>query len=384
MILFATIVAATALALLGVVVWNAVAWPRVAPEETDHRGIVSVLIPARDEADNLPGCLDSVLASGPIVGEVLVYDDHSTDGTRECIDRYAAQDSRVRRISPVPLEPGWAGKPFACYQLSLHATRQWWLYLDADARLTPDSIGGIVNAADDKDATMLSCWPRIKMSGWWEKLLMPLLNFVVFTLFPAPLSFKRADPSLGLAHGACILVRGDIYQQIGGHRLVRSEMFEDTRLAQAWRASGHRSECLDGQDVVRVRMYRSFRGIWNGFLKNFRPAFRSAFSFWLFMLLHAMVFLAPFVALVAGLMGVNVPVALYIAAVSVLAMRFALAFRFGHPFWSAALHPLGEALLIACGLRSWWMCRSGAGVEWKGRRYMTAGSNAERTGDERS
>jgi chlorobactene glucosyltransferase len=195
---------------------------------------------------------------------------------------------------------------------------------------------------------------------------------------------KRADPSLGVAHGACILVRGDVYREIDGHRLVRKEMFEDTRLAQAWRASGHRSECLDGQDVVRVRMYQSFRGIWTGFLKNFRPAFRSAASFWLFMLLHTAVFFAPFVVLAVGLMGGNVPVAIITAAASVLAMRFALALRFGHPLWSAVLHPLGEAVLIACGLRSWWMCRSGAGVEWKGRRYMTAESNTERTGDERS
>ena len=231
---------------------------------------------------------------------------------------------------------------------------------------------------------MLSCWPGIEMSSWWEKLLMPLLNFVVFTLFPAPLSFKRADPSLGVAHGACILVRGNIYRQIDGHRLVRSEMFEDTRLALAWRSAGQCSHCLDGQDVVRVRMYRSFSGIWNGFLKNFRPAFRSPVGFWLFMLLHATVFLAPFAVLAAGLMVGSAPVAIITAAASVLAMRFALAFRFGHPLWSAALHPLGEALLIACGLRSWWMCRSGAGVEWKGRRYMTAESNVERTGDERS
>ena len=65
---------------------------------------------------------------------------------------------------------------------------------------------------------------------------MPMLNFVVFTLYPAPLSFKRDDVSLGLAHGACLLVRRDMYAATGGHNAIKGEINEDIRLAQNWRA----------------------------------------------------------------------------------------------------------------------------------------------------
>ena len=84
---------------------------------------------------------------------------------------------------------------------------------------------------------------------------MPMLSFCAFTLFPAHLALSRNDPSLGLAHGACILAQRDAYRSVGGHEAVRNEIFEDTCLARLWRARVQRSICLYGQDVVRVRMY---------------------------------------------------------------------------------------------------------------------------------
>src|SRR5690606_20059092 len=119
--------------------------------------------------------------------------------------------------------------------------------------------------------TFLSCWPQLEMRGLFERLLMPLLNFVLLTLYPAPLAASRDNRALGLAHGACILVRADIYRLLGGHESVKAELFEDTRLAQHWRATGHRSLCLDGTGTVRVRMYDSLSAIWGGFRKNLYP-----------------------------------------------------------------------------------------------------------------
>ena len=196
---------------------------------------------------------------------------------------------------------------------------------------------------------------------------MPVLNFVVFTIFPAPLSIIRNDESLGLGHGACILVERSSYQAIGGHAAVRDEIFEDMRLAHLWRANGKRGLCLDGQDVVSVRMYNSFAEIWSGFQKNFFPAFRRESSFWIFILFHLVVFLAPIVALVFLRSW-----PLVLAAACVLATRAILALRFRHPLWSALLHPVAEVVLIAIGLSSWWRCKTGKGVRWKGRQYHAA------------
>jgi chlorobactene glucosyltransferase len=198
---------------------------------------------------------------------------------------------------------------------------------------------------------------------------MPMLNFCVFTLFPAPLSLHRDDTSMGLAHGACILAQADAYRDVGGHETVRDEIFEDTRLARVWRERGRRGICLDGQDVVHVRMYEDLGSIWRGFQKNFYPAFGSTTSFVLFLVFHFVCFLVPFLMIPIALITDGIWQIFAASAVWVFAMRVAMGIRFGYPLWSSLLHPLAEAMFIGLGLSSWWRCHSGRGVEWKGRRY---------------
>ena len=391
--IFALIILALSIAALGVALWNALAWPAVtttvkeaADDNEDDAAIdesatdqgLSILIPARDEEANIAACVAASLKQGRLVREVLVYDDHSTDQTARIVGEYALSDARVRLVAAVPLPAGWCGKTFACARLAEAARGRWLLFIDADARLAPIAAGRIVAAAEARAATLLSCWPGLEMRGFWERTLMPLLNFVVFTLFPAPLSFARPrDAALGLAHGACLLARRDVYARVGGHSDVRDELFEDVRLAQLWRARGETSLCLDGQDVVRVRMYNSLADIWRGFQKNFYPAFRRPASFWLFIALHLIVFLLPFV--LAPLVHAQLfSLIMFVAAACVLMTRAVLAVRFKHSLWSVLLHPLGEAILIALGVSSWWRCRSGRGVVWKGRRYR-AGAQGEET-----
>src|SRR5262245_10923498 len=113
-----------------------------------------------------------------------------------------------------------------------------------------------------RQLTFLSCWPGLEMESFWERMLMPMLDFVVFSIFPAPLSLKMGHSSLALAHGACLMFERKRYFEIGGHAAVRDQIFEDTRLARLWRMRGERGLCLDGQDMVQVRMYSSFDEIW--------------------------------------------------------------------------------------------------------------------------
>ena len=351
--------------ILALALWNAVAWPKFTAAAPVRPGLVSVLIPARNEEANLAACLESALQQGATVGEALVYDDHSTDATPRIIAAYAARDVRVRAVDPSPLPDGWCGKNFACARLAEEARGAWLLFLDADARLSEGGVARMVEEAIKREVTLLSAWPSLTLVSFWERTLMPMLNFVVFSLFPAPLSLVRNDASLGLVHGACILVERAGYQAVGGHAAVRDEIFEDQRLARLWRERGGRGLCLDGRGVVSVRMYSSLAGIWRGFQKNFFPAFRRESSFWGFLLLHASLFLAPFVLLPWIRAWPT-----WLAAAFALAVRALIVLRFRHPWLSVLLHPLAEAILLAIGLSSWLRCKSGRGVDWKGRRYL--------------
>lgn len=362
----ATIILFVTLLLLFVTLTNVWFWPRLRQTSDVWPGQVSVLIPARNEAANLPACLTSVLKQGMTVREVLIYNDHSTDATADVIAEWATRDDRIQAVASQTLPPGWCGKNFACAQLAQAAGGNWLLFLDADARLADNAVARMLVETQRRRLTMLSCWPHLELVTFAEKALMPLLNTVVFSIFPGVLSLWRGEPSLGLAHGACLLFERATYEKLGGHTAVRDQIFEDTRLAQLWRQRGERSLGLDGQGIVCVRMYDSFAAIWAGFQKNFFPAFQSELSFWLFWLLHALVYLAPFYLALTGQREY------VIAALAVLTLRLLLAWRFKQPFWSALLQPFTEAVLLMLGLSSWWRCKSGRGVTWKGRAYHKA------------
>lgn len=358
------------LLILALVVWNTRAWPAPSANGKTCAETCSILIPARNEEENLGDCLDSAMRQGNPVVEIIVCNDHSEDATAEIVENYNKIDPRIRMINASGLPEGWCGKNFACALLAAEARGDWMLFLDADARLSPDAVSCMMAEAGQRDCTLLSSWPGLVLESAWERALMPMLNFLVFTLFPAPLSLRRDDPSLGLAHGACILVKRTEYEATGGHWLVFDKIFEDTELARAWRASGRHGFCLDGQDLVRVRMYDSLGGIWQGFQKNIFPAFSRAFSFWLFLGFHAACFLTPFAILPWLAMGYWRLWPLGVSALCILLMRALQAQRFRYPAWSVLVHPLAEVMLIAIGLSSWWSFQVGRGVSWKGRVYV--------------
>jgi glycosyltransferase involved in cell wall biosynthesis len=347
---------------------NAIGWPRVPdrgiPAPTDS---VSICIPARNEEAHLDACLEAALAQGPAVREVRVYDDASTDATPEILARRAARDPRVRPVAAAPLPEGWTGKTHAAARAAADASGDWLIFLDCDTRLQPGAVDRLLAEADRRGVGFLAPWPGLDLHGFAEKLFMPLLNFSVFSLFPAPISLLDMRPSLGLAHGACLLMRRAEYAQIGGHGAVRGELFEDTAMARAWRAAGRPAVCLDGQDLIRVRMYDSLGTLWRGFQKIIYPAFRHELSFWAFLAFHAVAFVAPLALLPTR------PIAAAALLLPPITARAIQALRFGYPFWSALLHAPAEAGLLLCGLAARLRVATGRGVIWKGRAYHGRG-----------
>ncbi len=375
---FESILLIAALVLLGPVTLvsflNLVGWRRIKSSHDAGSGQVSVLIPARNEELTLADCVESVVQQGDVIAEILIYNDRSTDRTEDVVVGLVDAHQRlVRQVETRPLKTGWVGKPHACAQLAEEASAKWMLFLDADARLEPGAVGRLLHAADSTEATFVSAWPVLEMKSFAERLLMPLLNFVVFTLFPAPISRSQSGASLGLAHGACILAERETYRATGGHELVKDRLFEDTAFARSWRGHGENSQVVDGSGIVRVRMYEDFSGIWNGFTKNYFPAFKRTTSFFLFQAYMAITYLVlPVLALVAvSLSGV----APWIAAIAgaVFVPRLLIALRFGHPLWSVLLHPVAVLLMLALGFNSWWASTRGDGVAWKGRVYNASG-----------
>lgn len=359
------------LIVLTVVLINWIKWRPLHPLPHKSRPCVSVLIPARNEERNIAAAIQSALEQGTIVQEILVYDDHSEDQTRHLVCALQKGAPTVRLIEPAPLPEGWLGKPFACEQLSAAATAEWLLFLDADTRLHPGAAEAMLEAAEASKATFLSCWPGILTGSFWEHIFMPMLNFVVYSIFPTPMQVKNPSPSFGLAHGACLFIHGKTYREIGGHTCVKAELFEDTMLARTWREKKQAGICLDGQKIVSVRMYRNLREIITGFSKIAYPAFERELSFWLFIGFHFLFMLLPFLLLPFASLSILAAT----AAGAVLSARLAQCIQFGFPLWSVLFHPVAEVGLIGLGLYARHRCRHSSGVSWKGRVYNPSGKS---------
>lgn len=350
--------------------------------------LVSVLIPARNEARRIEPCLRSMLAQDYPNYEIVVLDDHSEDDTARVVLAHGFSrdpDGARRLLDSRPLPSGWTGKSWACHQLAGAARGDYLLFTDADTTHDPTALGAFIGHALDSDAALLSAWPRQVTGTWSEHAVIPLVYVLLLGALPhyllrrlqrRPEYARGTSPgtleSLGAANGQFILFRRNVYDEIGGHAAVRDHLVEDValgRLVAARTGEGMRLINCDGSRLVHCRMYTSFPEVWEGFTKNLRAAFaESSFSFWLFGVLQTCGLLLPFVfACLPGISGRWwwIPVA---QVAWIYALRLLLAARFRTSWTGAWLHPVGQGLSLLIGLNSWRLSTQ-KGVTWKGRTY---------------
>lgn len=331
---------------------------------------LSVLIPARNEELRLRPCITTLSDSDFPILEILVLDDHSTDGTATLVQQTAKGDPRIRLISGQPIPDGWVGKPWACHQLAQESKGDYLLFVDADTRFSDITLSSAVNLAHEEQSDLLSLWPHLESLSWSERLVIPFVH--LFILFYLPHWAKGSLRCLGAANGQFVLFRREAYEKIEGHKSVRNHMVEDIAIARNMRAAGFKVLNLDGTNpedsnaLVRCRMYTRFSEVWEGFTKNLYPSFDgNFFAFFFFQSIQAVLFLAPFLLLFTPFRGPLVWVEIAI----ILALRFSLAYRFRQSYRGAILHPLGQVLVLLIALNSWIQALRGR-LPWKGRLYQ--------------
>nr|WP_221277017.1 glycosyltransferase family 2 protein [Deinobacterium chartae] len=255
---------------LGVLALNLLTFPVLRRAAPGRALTVSLLVPVRNEAHNLPATLPGLLAQPAL--ELLLLDDGSTDGSAGValeVARRAGAAGRLRVIRGKPLPRGWLGKPWACWQLAGQARGQLLVFTDADVFWEPGALGALLARLERSGADLLTVWPRQRTRSFAERALVPLIDDVLLTLLPYPL-VRTPFPSAAAGNGQLMAFRREIYWRVGGHAAVRSDVLEDVRLARTVKAAGGRLDLALGRDRVSVRMYRGFAEVFEGFGKNLR------------------------------------------------------------------------------------------------------------------
>ncbi|MFN8510579.1 MAG: glycosyltransferase family 2 protein [Deinococcaceae bacterium] len=232
---------------------------------------VSVLIPVRNEAENLRMNLPRILKQdvGGFEVEIIVLDDGSTDISPKVAQQLGKNHPLFKWIKGEPLPAGWVGKNWACHQLYQHARGDLLIFTDADVAWETETLHGLVSELRRTHADLLTVWPRQVTRSWGERLLVPLIDDVLLTLLPYPLVLMPFSLS-SAGNGQLMAFRRPAYEAIGGHRGVAHEVLEDVRLARKIKESGCRLRLALGGTLLSVQMYSGYRTSVKGFSKNLR------------------------------------------------------------------------------------------------------------------
>jgi glycosyltransferase involved in cell wall biosynthesis len=335
---------------------------------------VTAIVPARNEEAVIAACIES-LAAQPEITEIIAVNDQSSDRTLHILNELSSKFEQLRVIDASAPLPGWVGKNSAVALGAQHATSSWLLFTDADAVLFEGGLAKSLALAAENDAALVSFSPEQDLKTWYEKALIPFVYLRLAQRF----SFDEInDPksAAAAANGQFLLITREAYDAVGGHAAVHGAVLEDVALARRVKKAGFRIWFTSGIGIVRVRMYRSFFAMWEGWKKNLYQLmggttgsvfseFESAF---------------PWMVLVILLIGIKLPLAMFAGVILLLLRQFSygLALSRNHFPFKLIIYYLPAVFLYSGALWASHESYAKGKISWKGREYTVGAPDASK------
>ena len=318
---------------------------------------VSVLIPVRNEAENIAELIDCLTKQTNLDSlEIIFIDDSSEDGTGKALREAKANGAAIKIIIAPALPNNWLGKPWALQQGYLAAHGEIIVTLDADVRLAPTAIAQSVAMLGSRE--FISAYPRQVALSFSERLVQPLLQWSWMTTVPLRMAERSSRTSLAVANGQFFMVKKSALAQISGFTAIANEVLDDMKLARALISSGAHGGVADGSKIAHTRMYKNFREIKAGYGKSLWSAFATPLGAGVAIAFIFLTGIAPIILWFTG----N-PIGLFTYEIIVITRIFS-AKRSGGRTLDSLLHPISSAILIYLIIYSW---RMRGKVQWKGR-----------------
>ena len=344
-----------------VTLFNFISDPKLRKVNRIHQDLVSILIPARNEEANILTLLHTIEQQDYTNYEVIVLDDDSTDNTFAVCESFATTRPRFKVIKGKPLAPGWLGKNYACCQLAEEAKGRYLLFLDADERVYRGLINSAVHRIKVKKLALLSLFTNQEMQTLGEKLVVPLMHYLLLNLLPIRLIYLAKNPSFAAASGQFMLFDASVYHRYQWHALCKDKVVEDVEIMKLVKAEKLKGESLLANGLISCRMYTGYGEAVNGFSKNFLAAFNYS----------VIGFIVYLVIIIGGPMLVfatlNLQLILMLCGL-ILLTRIMISLSSGqNAFYNSILHPFQMLSLLVVGLLAIQRYLTKNTV-WKGRR----------------
>lgn len=232
---------------------------------------VAILIPCRNEQENISGLIESLIKQDYSNFILILLDDNSEDKTLENISIYQKKYNYIYGIKGKELKADWLGKNWACHQLYQEAkdwNPEFLIFLDADVRINKSALSSMIWYFGNYQLDSLSVFPSQVMKTKGEKIIIPIMNWILLTFLPLSLIRNSKAPSLSAANGQFIAFKTSSYQKINGHKSVKSKIVEDVELFRKMKEENMKVMTFLDDGLVSCRMYKDFFSAYSGFLKN--------------------------------------------------------------------------------------------------------------------
>lgn len=237
-------------------------------ESCSYSGLVSILIPARNEEKKLPELLNNLIKDRNINIEIIIFNDQSIDRTEAIVTEFMNKDNRIKLINSDGLPNGWIGKNYACYNLAKNAKGEYLLFIDADVNVSDSIIHRAVSYLKKHNLGLLSVFPKQIMVTIGEKFTVPIMNYILLSLLPLILVRKSVISALSAANGQFMLFDANIYRKYNPHEFVKNNKVEDIAIARYFKRNKIKVACLTGDENISCRMYENIHDAIDGFAKN--------------------------------------------------------------------------------------------------------------------
>jgi glycosyltransferase involved in cell wall biosynthesis len=331
---------------------------------------VSIIVPARNEEDDIEQTLTLLLELDYDNYEVIAVNDRSTDRTGEIMEEVAARagtPGRLRVLQHRELPAGWLGKAHAMWSATNAATGDWLLFTDADVLFKPDSVRRALAYAEAEQADHVVLFPQMIMKTPGEYMMIAFFQ-TMFVFGHRP--WKVADPKSRdhMGVGAFNLIRRSVYESIGTYRRLRMEVLDDMKVGKVVKNAGFAQRNVFGEDLISIRWANGAMGVVNNLTKNFFAVLSfqwprtlvSAFGL-------AFLNLMPFLGVWLAHGWERLPYA--VALGSMFSIYVGMSWRSGVPAYYFLLHPVSTLLFIYTLLRSMFLTLWNDGIIWRGTRY---------------
>lgn len=312
----------------------------------EYNDFVSILIPVRNEEKDILNLLKSIRKQNYQHYEVIVLDDNSTDSTLQICRNFCETESRFQVLSGKALPKDWLGKNYACFQLASAAKGKLLMFLDADETIVNGLINNVIHRMKVSRLSLLSLFTNQKMVSWGERMVVPMMHFILLNLLPLRLVRLSKSSVFSAASGQFMLFDADNYKQNQWHERVKNKVVEDIEIMKLIKGYGYNGEALLANGYIYCRMYKNLGEAVNGFSKNLLAGFNNnVIGLFLYLLL---VILGPIA--IACILSSEL---LLFALSLIILSRIMISLLAGQNVWlNILLHPLQLLCMVLISILS--------------------------------